>query len=351
VKGWQRPNNLENPVAYLKRLGIALLVVTVLVIGGAFLLPSTTTVERSVTIQAPACNIHVLLDGYGWWNDFSPWAGIDPDAVYSYEGPVVGVGARMIWQSEHPNVGSGNMEITAVEPCASLTHALDFGQQGKALATWTLEPVDGGVDVTWNLVSEHGMNPANRYFGLMLDSWVGGDYEKGLAALKGLAEGLPTTDIGALELEETTVEPKTIVAMESRSANDGEAMGLALGAAYGQIQAFMQGAELQPSGAPVAVTKSRDEDSWLFQAGIPISGPAPKDTVEGPVQFGTTPGGEVVKVTHTGPYAQLPQTYAAIDAWFILNKRERGGATWEAYVSDPATTAEDKLVTKIFVAL
>lgn len=338
-------------MAYLKRLGIALLVVFLLVIGGAYLLPGTTTVERTTTIQAPPCNVHTLLDGYGWWNDFSPWAGIDPDAVYSYEGPSTGVGAKMIWTSEHPNVGSGNMEVSAVEPCASLTHAIDFGQQGKAMATWTLEPLDGGTAATWNLVSEHGLNPVNRYFGLMLDRWVGGDYEKGLASLKGLAEGLPTADIGALELELTTVEAKPMVGMESRSAADVEAMGLALGSAHGQLQAFLQGAGIQAAGAPIALTLSRDEDTWLFRAGIPIAGPAPKDAVEGPVQYGMSPGGEVVKVTHTGSYAGLPQTYAAIDAWFILNKRERGGASWEAYVSDPATTAEDELVTKIFVAL
>ena len=345
------PWNLENPVAYLKRLGIALLVVIVLVIGGAFLLPATTTVERSADIRSPACNVYVLLDGYGWWNDFSPWAGIDPATTYSYEGPSVGVGSRMIWASEDPNVGSGNMEITVAQPCSSLAHAIDFGQQGKAMATWTLTPTDGGVTATWNLVSEHGMNPVARIFGLLLDGLIGPDYEKGLAQLKALAEGLPVADIGALELEQTTVEAKTIVAMESRSANSDQAMAQALGAAYGQIQAFMQGAELQPSGAPIAVTLSRDADSWLFRAGVPISGPAPKDAIDGPVQFGTSPGGEVLKVTHTGSYASLPVTYAAIDAWLTLNKREGSGVVWEAYVSDPATTPEDQLITKIYVGL
>jgi len=345
------PCNPENPVTYLKRLGVALLVVIVLVIGVAFLLPSTTVVERSTTIQSPACNVYALLDGYGWWNDFSPWAGIDPDTVYAYEGPALGVGSRMVWQSEDPNVGSGNMEITALQPCTTLTHALDFGQQGKAMATWTLVPTDGGVTATWNLVSEHGMNPVSRYFGLVLDSMLGPDYEKGLAQLKTLAEGLPTADIGALELEQMVVESKTIVAMQSRSANDGAAMAQALGGAYGQIQTFMQGANLQPSGAPMAVTLSRDVDSWLFQAGIPISGPAPKDAVHGPVQFATSPGGEVVKVTHTGPYAGLADTYTAIDAWFMLNKSERSGTSWEVYISDPATTHEEKLVTAIYVGL
>jgi effector-binding domain-containing protein len=338
-------------VAFLQRLGIALLVVIVLVIGGTFMLPSTTTVERSAIIQSPACNVFALLDGYGWWNDFSPWYGVDPQAVYSLEGPALGVGSRMVWRSEHPSVGSGSMEITAAEPCSTLTHALDFGQQGQAMASWTLEPVDGGTEATWNLVSEHGPNPVARIFGLLLDGMIGPDYEQGLAALKTLAEGLPTADIGALELEEATVEPGPMVAMESRSAANAAAMGTALGAAYGQIQAYMQGAELRASGAPLAVTLSRDADSWLFRAGIPVDGPLPKADAQGAVVLSTSPGGPVLKVTHTGSTAKLGETYAAIDAWLTLHKRGAGEGSWEVYVSDPATTPEAELVTLIHVPL
>ncbi len=336
---------------YLKRLGIALLLVVALVIGGAFLLPGTTVVERSTVIQAPSCNVYVLLDGYGWWNDFSPWAGIDPETVYSYEGPTTGVGSKMIWQSEHPNVGSGSMELTTAEPCASIAHDLDFGAQGTPTATWTLEPVDGGTKATWNLVSTHGMNPMARYIGLMLDGWVGGDYERGLASLKTLAEGLPTADIGALELEETRIESQPMVAMDSRSAATAEAKAQALAAAYTRIDAFIQGAELQASGAPVAATLSSDADTWMFRAGIPVTGPLPKADAEGPVSLSATPAGEVLKVTHTGPYASLGDTYAAIDAWSTLHKRELGEGSWEVYVSDPTTTPEADLVTKIYLPL
>jgi hypothetical protein len=34
-----------------------------------------------------------------------------------------------------------------------------------------------------------GVNPVGRWMGLMMDRWVGADYERGLANLKALVEG------------------------------------------------------------------------------------------------------------------------------------------------------------------
>ncbi len=337
-------------MAYLKRLGIAFVVVLVLVIGISFVLPATTTVVRSTTIQAPACNVYTLLDGYAWWNDFSPWAGVDPDAVYSYEGPETGVGATMLWSSEDPNVGTGSMVVSTVTPCVTLGHDLDFGQQGTARATWTLTPTDGGVTASWDLVSEHGMNPAARYFGLLLDGMIGPDYEKGLANLKTLAEGLPTADVGALEIEESVAAAKPMAVLQSRSSTEPQAMSVALASAFGQVKSSMGAANLLPAGAPLAITLSRDADTWVFRAGIPFQGATPVG-LEGDVELAETPSGSVLKVTHTGAYAGLSDTYTAVDAWLALHKRERSGPGWEAYVSDLATTPEDLLVTLIYVPL
>ncbi|MGO4774642.1 SRPBCC family protein [Lysobacter sp. 2RAB21] len=48
-----------------------------------------------------------------------------------------------------------------------------------------------GTRVTWTLESEHGNNLVSRWFGLLLDSMVGKDYEKGLAKLKQVLESEP----------------------------------------------------------------------------------------------------------------------------------------------------------------
>jgi hypothetical protein len=107
----------------------------------------------------------------------------------TFEGPEAGVGNVMSWVSAKPEVGSGRQEITLSTPDARVESALDFGDMGTAQASFDLVPEGAGTRVTWGLVSDMGNNPIGRYMGLMLDRWVGADYEKGLAALKAKVEG------------------------------------------------------------------------------------------------------------------------------------------------------------------
>ena len=94
----------------------------------------------------------------------------------------------MSWRSEDPNVGSGMQEIVEVDPGSRVRTRLVFdGFDSASYSTFRLEPVDGGTRVTWefeaNLDSLMG-----RYMGLMMDKWVGTDYENGLAKLKEVVE-------------------------------------------------------------------------------------------------------------------------------------------------------------------
>ena len=95
----------------------------------------------------------------------------------------------MAWKSEHPQVGSGNMIVVEAQTPSRLVTALDFGEMGLATAYYDLAPVEGGTSVTWGFTSDNGNNPMFRWMGLMMDGWVGPDYEKGLNNLKKLVEG------------------------------------------------------------------------------------------------------------------------------------------------------------------
>ena len=77
---------------------------------------------------------------------------------------------------------------TMLEPDSKVETALDFGDQGTATATFDLEPEGSETKVTWGFSTDLGFNPVARYFGLMFDSWIGADYEAGLANLKALVE-------------------------------------------------------------------------------------------------------------------------------------------------------------------
>ena len=166
-------------------LGLVFLVVVLAIVG--LFLPSTVHVERSTTINAPQETVHALINDFRNFNQWSPWAAKDPKTKYTFEGPPSGVGAKMKWESEDSNVGSGSQEIVSDEPNLVKVQ-LDFGPQGKPLAFYRLEPAGTATKVTWGFDADMGYNLPGRYFGLMFEKWLGPDYEKGLASLKSLAE-------------------------------------------------------------------------------------------------------------------------------------------------------------------
>ncbi len=170
------------------------LVLLLVVIG--VLLPRTVRVERSIVVQASPEQIWPYINGYAQFNEWSPWAARDPDATYTITGPASGVGARMEWQSENPNVGSGSQEVTVSNPYSHMEVALDFGDQGRGISFFDLTPTDGGTEVTWGFDTDFGWDLIGRYFGLVFDSLLGPDYEAGLQNLQRVVEDYWSTPRG-----------------------------------------------------------------------------------------------------------------------------------------------------------
>lgn len=333
----------------LKRLLIGLLVVVVLLLAVGMLLPSTVHVERSTTIAAPPSTVFTLLNGFARMNDWSPWAEIDPNTTYEYSGPAQGVGAKMAWQSDHKNVGSGSQEITASQPYERIETHLDFGPQGTAEAFFDLSPEGDGTQVVWGFDTDFGLNPIGRYFGLMMEGMLGPDYEAGLANLKQLAESLPQADFSDLQAEVTEVESMPIAFVSSTSSQDPADIHQAFTEAYGQVGAFLGQHRLEASGPPIAINTSWDEDGYAFDAGIPLAA-APEVEIpeDSPVQIGQTYAGKALKAVHTGAYTGLESTYEKIEAYVAAHGLRAIDRPWDEWVSDPAETSEDELITRIY---
>lgn len=166
--------------------GLVGLVVALVVL--AFFLPREVRVARATTINAPPEVVFPHVNSLKATEAWSPWLERDPQVQLDYSGPEQGVGARLVWVSDHPQVGKGSQEITASVPAERVETMLDFGKQGTARAFFTLQPDQSGTQITWGFKTDLGMNPMARWTGLMFDRWVGSDYEVGLARLKDLVE-------------------------------------------------------------------------------------------------------------------------------------------------------------------
>ena len=171
----------------LKWLFYLIAAIAIIIVGGSFLLPAQAVVTRSTEIAAPPDKVFAIVGDLRRFNEFSPWADLDPNIKYTFEGPESGVGQKMNWTSENKDVGSGSQTITKYEPPNFVESALDFGMRGKSVATWDLVPSTSGTKATWSFKADLEGIPA-KWFGLMFDRWIGADYEKGLAKLKAVAE-------------------------------------------------------------------------------------------------------------------------------------------------------------------
>jgi len=179
-------------VKLLRNLVIGVLVLIGAVIVTGFFLPDAAHVERSILIKAPPQTVFRLLNGFDHFNEWSPWAKLDPKTQYTRQGPAEGVGAKLAWFSENPNVGSGSQEIIESLPPGRIRVKVEFtGFDSDNVATYTLVPEDGATRMTWGYDTRFEGNLLGRYFGLLLDRMLGKDYETGLLNLKLLAERAP----------------------------------------------------------------------------------------------------------------------------------------------------------------
>ena len=170
-------------------IGIVALLVLFFVVG--FLLPRDVRVERSVEIDASPQAVFAMVNDFQQFNRWQPWALIDPSTRYVFEGPDTGAGSRMIWYSDHPQVGDGMQEILESLPYSRVRALLDFGTGGMAYADYLIDAREGGSVLTWTLETDMGGNPVGRYVGLMMDGMIGPSYEQGLSNLKAILESGP----------------------------------------------------------------------------------------------------------------------------------------------------------------
>jgi effector-binding domain-containing protein len=211
-----------------------------------------------------------------------------------------------------------------------------------------LASVSGGTQVTWSLDTDLGAGPIWRYFGLMMDRWVGKDFERGLVNLKALAEGLPKADFAPLSVATVTTSPVLVAYVASESSKDPGAIAAAIGAAYGKVGAFMKANDLRQAGAPITINTRWDDTGYGFEAAIPVDKPPAKDVpAEAPVKVKNLYAGKALKVVMTGPYSGMQATYDQLRAFMAARGYESAGAPWDEYVSDPGSTPEAQLVTNI----
>ena len=166
----------------IKRIGIGVGLATLVVVAVGFMLPSTFTVSRAVTINAEPARIHTLVGDLKEWPNWAPWAKADPSMVVTYGAATTGVGAHQSWVGDS---GNGQLTFTRSEPDWGVAYDMTFdGEKHASRSTMTYLRAGSATEVVWVMTGDIGNNPFNRYFGLMMDPMIGPMFEDGLNRLK-----------------------------------------------------------------------------------------------------------------------------------------------------------------------
>ena len=163
-------------------------IVAVILIAGVFQ-SDTYRVERSLTIAAPAAALFPQINDLRQSQVWSPWMKLDPNAKYTFEGPANGVGASNAWAG-NSQVGEGRQTIIASTPNELVRLKVEFFKPmaGVATSDFRLQPAGSGTTVTWSMSGDKNYVSKVMCMFMSMDKMIGGDFEKGLANLKTLAE-------------------------------------------------------------------------------------------------------------------------------------------------------------------
>jgi hypothetical protein len=166
-------------------IGVAVILFVVIVA----MRPSEFRVTRSTSISAPPADVFPLVNDLHKFQDWSPWAKIDPGCKTTFDGPAAGTGAAFSWAG-NKKVGQGSMTVIESSSAELVRLRLEFLKPFKATNTaeFTFKPEGNQTVVTWSMFGVN--NFFFKAFGLFIDcdKMCGPDFEKGLATMKSLAE-------------------------------------------------------------------------------------------------------------------------------------------------------------------
>jgi uncharacterized protein YndB with AHSA1/START domain len=158
--------------------------------------PATFHVERSITIAAPPERAFLQVNDFHAWAAWSPWEKLDPQMNRTFEGPSSGAGASYAWTG-NDKVGAGRMTIERSQAPSQIAIKLQFIKPWTATnaTLFVFTPISEGTKVTWAMHGHNSFGAKAASLFMDMDKLVGGDFERGLAALKTVAESAAQANV------------------------------------------------------------------------------------------------------------------------------------------------------------
>jgi uncharacterized protein YndB with AHSA1/START domain len=151
--------------------------------------PTDFRITRTTVISAPPPVVFAQVNDFHQWDAWSPWAKLDPATKQTFDGPAAGTGAIYGWSGNN-KVGEGRMTIIESRPSSLVRIKLEFMKPFKATHTaeFTFKAEGTETAVTWTMTGKNNFMAKVFVLFMNCDKMIGGQFEKGLAQMKLVAE-------------------------------------------------------------------------------------------------------------------------------------------------------------------
>lgn len=173
----------------LKKIGLGLLGLIVVILVAAAFQPSDYVISRQVTINAPTEKVFPYLSNQKLAEKWAPWFGMDPNLKMVYTGPDDAPGGKASWDTQG-QLGTGSATISAVEPLKRVGIELEYTKpmEMRQHSDYLVEPQGNQTLVTWRVTGNNTFPGRVACLFMNIDKHVGGLFEQGLTKLKTIVE-------------------------------------------------------------------------------------------------------------------------------------------------------------------
>ena len=228
------------------------------------------------------------------------------------------------------NVGSGTIKIVEAVRFDSIVVTMNFMERGAARSSFLLKESGNSTSLKWTLSYDVGYNPFARWMGLMMDKFVGKDFETGLINLNALCKVLEAEKEYIVLIDE--LEKFHFVSIREKVPFID--ISLKMAKMYGEISTYIRNLGAEMNGMPYTRYHLMNEEEIDLECGIPTN-----ILVEGDGDFisGTFPVTKCATLDFYGDYRRLEEGHTAVQQWI----EERGftlvSAPMEIYLTDPGS--------------
>ena len=328
----------------IKILTSILIIIILGLLTWAAILPSNLHVSKTVMIKAPLGVVFNEINDLHNWNNWSSWK--DTTLSAKFEGPVKGVGAKVIWTDKKE--GEGILTIVESTHFNHIKTSMTVPNKTDAAEMqFDFETKGDSVEISWSRDINKLSYPFGRFVGWMLQKGYENNFSKSLSRLKYYIETKKNTpEYFGYSIIEDTFKGGSFLASNASStmANMKEVMKKH----FGTIMQFSSEKGIQITGAPIVQWHSYNpEAESQFTCMVPFnldSAIATKNVYS--LNFPET---KTVMVKYIGPYEGSYNAWVALDNYVVYNTLLMNGDPWEEYVTDPSTEPDSsKWITNIY---